>query len=317
MITVFAVSADKRETALSLLFSRMPDDERVASVAEVIQAEAEGSLRLDGLLMAEAHGKPLGAALTMVQEDDALFVWPAIVYEAATSASPFSIDEVADAILQRVGQQIDNSGAWIGQCLIDCNDTADRAAFSRNGFAHLADLIFMKRVFTTPLPEPADLSFETVPFDPVRNREHFAAMLEKTYVGTHDCPELNGWRTGAQALAGHQAVGKFDARFWKIYRVAGREIGALLLSPHPDQNAWELVYMGLVPEARGNGYGRGMLLAGLYEARAAGMDSVFLAVDSRNQFAKNTYDGLGFTEIAVRAVHVRKGNSYRPAAASQ
>ena len=295
----------------------MPEEECAASVAEVLQAEADGELRLDGLLMAEANGKPLGAALTVVQEDDALFVWPAVVHESTADASPFSTAEIADAILQCVGRQIDNSGAWIGQCLIDCHETADRDAFSRNGFGHLADLIFMQRLLTTPLPEPTQLPFETVPYDPDKNREHFAAMLEKTYVGTCDCPELNGWRTGAQALAGHQAVGKFDSDLWKIYRIDGREIGVLLLSAHPDQNAWELVYLGLIPEARGNGYGREMLLNGLYEARAAGTESVFLAVDSRNRFAKKSYEDLGFTDTAVRAVHVRKGNSHQPVAEPQ
>ncbi|MCH7687206.1 MAG: GNAT family N-acetyltransferase [Planctomycetes bacterium] len=62
--------------------------------------------------------------------------------------------------------------------------------------------------------------------------------------------------------------------------------------------------MGVVPEHRGKGYSRAMMQNGLHEASRAGCDTVLLAVDSQNHYAGRVYDDLGFSELAVRSVHV-------------
>jgi ribosomal protein S18 acetylase RimI-like enzyme len=46
-------------------------------------------------------------------------------------------------------------------------------------------------------------------------------------------------------------------------------------------------------------------LDGLQAARSGGAESVFLAVDSRNSYARDVYRHAGFVDVAVRAVHVR------------
>jgi ribosomal protein S18 acetylase RimI-like enzyme len=106
-------------------------------------------------------------------------------------------------------------------------------------------------------------------------------------------------------LESHRLSGGFDPARWKIYRHDGVDAGLLLMNDHPDQNAWEVVYLGVVPSCRGLGVGRTMLQAGLSEAKLAGRDSVLLAVDRRNRYARKLYDDLGFVEMGVRAVHVR------------
>ena len=42
----------------------------------------------------------------------------------------------------------------------------------------------------------------------------------------------------------------------------GRDVGVLLLADHPRARHWELMYMGLVPEARGTGLGPANRAAG-------------------------------------------------------
>ena len=83
------------------------------------------------------------------------------------------------------------------------------------------------------------------------------------------------------------------------------------MNDHPTKDAWEVVYMGVVPDARGKGYGRAMLWHGLDEARRAGRGSVLLAVDGKNLYANRIYDDLGFIEVASRAVHVRMREDQR------
>jgi GNAT superfamily N-acetyltransferase len=67
----------------------------------------------------------------------------------------------------------------------------------------------------------------------------------------------------------------------------------------------ELVYFGLVPEARGAGYGEWLIRWAQYVAREAGRERIVLAVDARNQPASDTYLRCGFEEWGRRAVWLR------------
>lgn len=299
MITVIAAAPDRRDAALSLLFSRRTAEERARCTDDVLAAERRGELCLDGLLLAEVDGQEVGAAFSALQPDGTGMVWPPVV------AGPVSVDDVSDALLQRICRDLDAAGARMGQCIVELDETGERQALVRNGFVHFVNLCFLERSLDDPLPPPPDVEFETVPFVPSANTERFADVLERTYADTLDCPQLNGSRSGAESLESHRTAGEFDPSRWKIYRAAQADVGVLLLSDHPEQDAWEVVYVGVVPEARGKGIGRAMLLSGLYEARAAGRRAVMLAVDSGNKYARNIYADLGFQDVAVRAVHVR------------
>ena len=303
MFRVRTATVDEHPAGVSLLLGHLPAAEREAQVAEILERARVGEVNLQGLLLSERDGEIVGAALMMASADAPVFVWP----PAVRNDVPY--DEPADALLQEVRRRIDAGDAWLGQCLLEVESTRERSALSRNGFAHLTDLLFLQRPLDEPLPPISDAPFETVAYAPGTNDEQFGRLLEATYVATRDCPELNGRRRGVEALAEHRASGRFDPSRWKIYRAGGEDVGVLLLSEHADQDAWEVVYMGVVSQARGRGYGRGMLLTGLYEARASGTGSVALAVDNRNSFAIGVYERLGFLEAAVRAVHVRFNDS--------
>ena len=307
MIKVSAAQPGQQETVLRLMFAESSEQERSEHTRETIEASQQGQLCLDGLLMATIDGETVGSMLYVMQPGATAFVWPPAV------CGPVSVDAVVDALFAELRDRIDEAGAWIGQCLVELQDTAVRRALVRNEFVHLADLLYLQRSLVDPVRPQADIPFQTVTFDPASNHQLFISLLEQTYAGTLDCPSLNGMRTGAEALASHQASGEFDPSRWKIYRVGQADVGILLLNDQPEQNAWELVYMGIVPEARGKGYGRTMLLSGLQEAKDAGRASMLLAVDNQNNYAKRVYGELQFVEQAVRAVHVRMGKRRRGA----
>jgi GNAT superfamily N-acetyltransferase len=145
---------------------------------------------------------------------------------------------------------------------------------------------------------------ERITFQPGVHDERFARLLERTYVGTRDCPEVGGRRSGADALVSHQVSGEFDPARWTLYRVGGKDAGALLLNAHPEHSAWEVVYVGVSHDCRGLGLGRRMMLDALDAARAAGQSALLLAVDSRNDYASKVYDELGFVETDRKGVHV-------------
>ncbi|MEX2286496.1 MAG: GNAT family N-acetyltransferase [Planctomycetaceae bacterium] len=304
MITVAPARADQCSAALVLLFARHPAAERLACVRDVLDAQQRGEIRLDGLLLAEENGKAVGAALYVLQPDNTAFVWPPVC------ARDDGTQPIRDALYAELCRRADAADAWLSQCLVEVDDSAEREALDRNGFSHLADLSYMERLLELRCPAARGLNFRTTTYDP-SNRERFASVLEHTYRDSHDCPGLSGKRTAIEALASHQTVGSFDPLRWKLYEIDGRDVGVLLINDHPDQDALEVVYMGVVPEARGHGFSREMLLDGIREAQTAGRRSLLLAVDRRNTFARNVYEDLGFREIDVRSVHVRAHPSRR------
>jgi ribosomal protein S18 acetylase RimI-like enzyme len=161
-------------------------------------------------------------------------------------------------------------------------------------------------------PDTGGPPLTSIGFDP-QHPERFEQVLERTYLGSRDCPALNGTRTAAEALAGHRLAGEFDPARWRLYQAGGSDVGILLMAAHAEQRMWEVVYMGLVPEARGRGYGRAMLLDGLRAAAAAGQAGMFLAVDKSNEFAVRLYESLGFARVGEQAVHLRLGRDARRA----
>jgi ribosomal protein S18 acetylase RimI-like enzyme len=59
------------------------------------------------------------------------------------------------------------------------------------------------------------------------------------------------------------------------------------------------LHIDLLPEAQGQGQGRGLITAFLGGLHAAGVDRVHLGMSPLNTGARAFYDRLGFTEVAV------------------
>jgi len=71
----------------------------------------------------------------------------------------------------------------------------------------------------------------------------------------------------------------------------------------------ELVYMGLCSKSRGFGLGRLILAEAIDCVRRCGLDSLVLAVDSRNQPAYHIYTQVGMRTVVKRAVLICSDNS--------
>ena len=129
--------------------------------------------------------------------------------------------------------------------------------------------------------------------------------MQATYTGSLDMPELEGTRGLEDILAGHQAAGLFVPERWRLGRIPGEPEAAavLLLTQAPGRDAWEVIYLGLTPSARGRGLGRAVIRHALELAR--GQAPVLeLAVDLRNTPAVRLYRDTGFTPRDRRAVHL-------------
>ena len=181
---------------------------------------------------------------------------------------------------------------------------ADAEALLAAGFQHVSDLLYLVCLaddFPTHPPCP-ELQFE--PYSPALHAR-FAQLVDATYEDTLDCPAVNGVRDVDDVLQGYRATGHFSPKRWFIVRHQGEEIGCLILTDYPEHATWELIYLGLLPAARGRGWGVGIVRHALWLAGQASRNRLVLAVDAANEPALRMYAAAGFQAWDQTSVYIR------------
>lgn len=230
------------------------------------------------------------------------------------SAAP---DGTAAILVQCAADFSQDEGAVLAQSLLECDDASNAAVFAHAGFEHPADLLFLAARCDEPasdvpswqLPpavlQPISSGLSWLPYGPETHRR-FADLVERTYIGSRDCPALDGLRPIDDVLAGYRVTGEFSPQRWLIAVRNGCDVGCLLLADHAADDQWELVYLGVVPEARGQGLGLAMVRHALELARRAGRRQLVLAVDAANAPAIAIYERAGFEALDRRAIYLRR-----------
>lgn len=223
-----------------------------------------------------------------------------------------SADPVADRrLLDAASAQASRQGIKIIQALKEVDDICGIGALAVGGFEHVADLLYMvcdESAFPTRSPV-SPLRFES--FSP-EAEPRLRKMIEATYQGSLDCPAVDGVRTVDEVLEGYRATGVFDPARWLLVSASGgsqlsaQDIGCLLLADHPQQDQFELIYMGVCPEARGWGYGVEIVRQAQWMAHQAHRRRLVLAVDAANDPGVRMYAAAGFQSFARKAllIHV-------------
>lgn len=218
-------------------------------------------------------------------------------------------EEIAEAglLVRQAMDELQGSEIHLAQVLLDPRDDKERQTYILGGFTELAKLSYLER----PAPSPRDVkpidwpdgvSIEACrdPHDP-----EWAEVLDRTYEHTLDCPGLLGLRQTPDILEGHRSIGVFEPGLWTMVRVNGKGAGVLLLNPVPASRSVELVYLGMVPEARGAGLASRLLRYGLGLLAGRPERSVTLAVDDQNTPAMKLYHAHGFRRSLRRVALIR------------
>ncbi len=283
-----------------MVFGRLeaaPRAERVAEALARLPAQREG-VQPALLLGAWRSQRLVGAVLGEVQPGRTA------VLQMARLA-PGEPSRTAAMLLQDVCARLDRAGCQLAQVLLEKGDAAgDEGLVEQAGFRRLAELFYLvclKADF--PREQPAGpISFES--YSPSKHTR-FSQAVEATYRQTMDCPALDGVREIDDVLAGYRATGRFDPAHWLIARHDEEDVGCLILADHPDHGNVELVYMGLVPAARGRAWGAHLVRHAQWLASQAGRSRLVLAVDTNNAPAIRIYTEAGFEAWQRRAVYVR------------
>jgi len=290
------VRPEEREEAFALLFRHCPPEERRPRVARSLGLIEKGELDPEGVVVLRGAGGLVGAAVGVVVPGGSGLVWPPQV----ASGPCRSLHE--DTLTRHVIGWLRQRGARLAQCLLAPEEASLASPLLRNGFRHITALWYLRHereLSPSWLGTPSRLTLQTYE---EADRDLFHTTLWRTYEGTLDCPEVAGMRTLEDVLTGHKAQGAFDPSLWWLGRAGTDPVGVLLVAATAEPPVWEVAYVGVVPEARRQGFGRELLLRALLEARAAEVDEFFLTVDGRNHAAWALYRSLGFTTFDKREV---------------
>ncbi|MBK8915676.1 MAG: GNAT family N-acetyltransferase [Phycisphaerales bacterium] len=137
----------------------------------------------------------------------------------------------------------------------------------------------------------------------VAGDERFRNVIERTYEGTQDCPELAGFRSAADAYTGHVASRTAGPYCWELLELDGEVAGVVLVSSGETAGSAELVYCGVVEGQRGRGMGDLLVARAIERSRELKATRLVLAVDDRNAPALRLYARHGLTVLARREVY--------------
>ena len=213
--------------------------------------------------------------------------------------------ELATQLLTVMEEQLTTAGTRLAQALLALDQVGETASFLAAGYTSAATLLYMVCDAGSFPCEAPHLNLTLEPVTPV-SEQRLEALIDATYDGTLDCPLLNGQRTTEDVLAGYRAVGTHRPELWLLSRADQRDIGCLLLADHPEMANLELIYLGLVPAARGKGLGLALTRQALWLARQLGRERVVLAVDAANAPAIAVYEAAGFFGFDQRLVLIKQ-----------
>ncbi len=293
-LLVRPASARDRDPALRIALQQAREGDRPALLARGLQMLTRGEL---GLLAAYDADQLVGAMFLSEAPGAVGLVWPPQVRPGFPQAV------VEDRLVREAMTRLQAQGVKLCQALLLPEETVQGRSLLRNGFSCITTLLLLGLPvgrLSTIWEFSEQLTFEAFS---APNCQTFEQTLLRTYERTQDCPELNGVRSIDEILAGHQAQGDGDARRWWLALLDGEPVGVLLVTG-PLDAAWEIVYLGVIPEARGRRFGRQLVTKSLQEARSAGASQMLVSVDSRNRVALELYEHFGFEPREQREVYL-------------
>ncbi len=270
-LLIAPVQPADRDAAYGLVLGRPSEAER-GRLAAALRPDAAAAGA--GLWGAVRGGRLVAAMLVERQAGNAAEIWPPQLAAEEPRGT-------ALALLAAVTRRLADGGVRIVQALLHTDRQPEAATLREAGFIHAADLLYLvcpgSEFPTQPPPTPLRLE----PCRPA-DRERLPRIVEATYVETRDCPALNGLRKVEEVLAGYRASGQFDPARWLIARHGSDDVGCLIVTAYPEHGTCELTYMGVLPAARGHGWGADLARHAQWLTRQAGQPRLVLAVDAAN-----------------------------------
>jgi ribosomal protein S18 acetylase RimI-like enzyme len=317
--------------ALELVFGRLSQPARHMQIAEALaeiqRTGGEGHI----VFIARRDGTPVGAVWAQIQPGRVASLW----LPGLTAGEP---DATAAALVDLAVSKAAQAGAVLVQSLLENTAKAQSQWLRQCGFRHATNLLYLvcpREKWPTSKPQ-GELIFEQLaevsgadsvqdttqnfPANSNPQMRRLAAIVQRTYEQTKDCPAVQGVRSVDDVLISYRGVGQFDPSKWYIVRdrQTHDDIGCLLLTEYRQAQNWELVYMGVAPQARGRKLGLQIVrhaqwlaheaahLATSKSTQQSTIERLVLAVDAANAPAVAMYLAADFEVWDRRSVFLRE-----------
>lgn len=298
VVEIIRCPAELRAEALSIVLSDLAPSQRREVTRGLLDTEAPQGLADEPLFIARRGKQICGAAWGQRQAGNYAVFWPPRVVSSQDS-------RLALPLAEAVVRELDSTSVELAQSLLADPGTATIDVLQRVGFRHLAELLYMRcEAARFPAVQPSSSVLKFKPYATTQ-RGRLCQLIEQTYEQTLDCTALNGVRTIDDVVHGYQATGQFAAENWFFVQTQGTDIGVLLLARYPQSEDYELMYLGLVPKARGQGWGKQITRFAQWIVRSRKGLRIVVAVDASNRPAVGVYNATGFDTIEKRAVFLR------------
>ncbi len=296
------------------------DPSIMAAMIEQLESQGRKSLVADPVLIARSERGSWLAAGYLVICPGALGVighvrMARVPDDNVRAGAPVEVDrdldiELLTNVLRELTIESARRGVELVQRIVPIPhpwDEKDQAAYqslmdvaSKNaGFHPFATLVQLDRFLDRdwippPLPSQETNDIQFLPHDSI-SPSSWESLVEATYVGTRDVPELDGKRTIQNTLIGYRSqLEQTEVPWWRV-QCDGIDIGCLLLTPFPSGGS-ELTYLGIIPSWRGRGMSKRIVAYGLQWLCERGISHIALAVDERNTPALRLYEAFGFND---------------------
>jgi mycothiol synthase len=281
------------QSALKCLHDGLSPDQQQVLVQTLDLLRVTDDSIFSSLIVAKSAGEIVAASWIQFTPGNAAVVWP-----------PAFDSPVAPALMSAVDAALDEQKTRLAQILMPSTEAVDEDLLARANFHRLVDLAYftLERANFANYVGPDELQFVPRASEYPERIHH---VIRQSYEQSLDCPELNDLRDPAEIVAGYQVQGTFEPENWFLIHHVGRDVGVLVLTEHPPGENWELVYMGIIPSARGQGFGEQVVRFAVEQARIHDAERLVLAVDQRNSPALETYRRVGFVMWDRRTVYAR------------
>jgi len=281
-----------------LLFQHLDEEDRETRVANALSMIRDKELNPAGTLAARIEGRLRGALFYQPVAGASGLIWP-------PQTQPKTDTRIEHLLIQQACQLLSDQGAKLIQSLLTLEEAFLGAPLERNGFRHITQLRYMRHDLQFPMrffQAKDQLTYQTYASGEAKL---FHQTLLRTYEATQDCPEVNGVRDIEEIIAGHKSQGRHHPDNWWLASDRGQPVGVLMLAEMAEMKSWELLYLGVVAEARGHGIGRELARKALWEALALEAPQLTLSVDVRNHPALSLYKDVGFEAYDQREVYLK------------
>lgn len=284
-----------------------PESQRASQLADVMRTQGSTPPRFV-LLATETTERtvlPISAVLVECLPGRA-----AVVMTPQIEAALPNEERAAEArdILLALDGALQAEKILLAQTLTHARTDEATGWFQAAGYQLVGDLLYLgaelRLSATRKIPGIPIEQLELIPHSP-DDVDRWVPLIDRTYEKTLDCPAVDGLRPTSDVLLGYRDIGQQRDDWWFIARHAGQDVGCLLLADHRPASHAELVYMGLVPKARGRGWGVHLALQAQQIAVTSGAEHLILSVDAANMPALRHYQAAGFHFWEQRTILVK------------